>query len=51
VNEIKLMLAMMLLRYDIKVEGNVRPKDWEFQGRIIPDMEAKIQIRRRAKQG
>lgn len=48
-NEIKLMLAMMLMRYDIKVEGNIRPKDWSFQGQIIPDMGAKIQIRRRAK--
>ena len=46
-NEIKLMLAMTLVRYDIKVEGNVRPKDWSFQAQIIPDMTAKIQIRRR----
>ena len=45
-NVIKLMLAMVLLRYDIKVEGNVRPKDRSFQGQIIPDLGAKIQFRR-----
>ncbi len=45
------MLAMLLLKYDVKVEGNVRPKDWSFQAQIIPDMGAKIQIRKRSKAG
>jgi hypothetical protein len=47
VNEVKLMLAIFLLRYDFKIENAVRPKDWEFQSQIIPDMNAKILIRRR----
>ena len=47
VNEVKLMLAFFLLRYDFKTENAVRPKDWEFQSQIIPDMSAKILIRRR----
>lgn len=47
VNEIKLMLAFFLLRYDFKTENAARPKDWEFQSQIIPDLSAKILIRRR----
>lgn len=47
VNEIKVMLAFFLLRYDFKTENAVRPKDWEFQSQIIPDLNAKILIRRR----
>ena len=47
VNEVKLMLAFFLLRYDVKTENAVRPKDWQFQSQIIPDMSAKILMRRR----
>jgi len=47
VNEIKLMLATVLVRYDVKTENDLRPKDWEFQAQIIPDMSAKVLMRRR----
>ena len=47
VNNLKLMLAFALLRYDFKTENSMRPKDWHFQGMIIPDFKAKILIKRR----
>jgi cytochrome P450 len=47
VNAIKLMLAFVILRYDVKTENGVRPADWEFQGKMTPDLSAKILIRRR----
>ena len=48
VNEIKLMLAFLLLRYDVKtVVDGVRPADMKFQITIIPDRKAKILFRKR----
>ena len=47
-NEIKLMLAFLLLRYDVKtVVDGVRPADMKFQITIIPDRKAKILFRKR----
>jgi cytochrome P450 len=47
VNEVKLMLAFILLRYDIKTETGKRPANWDFGIRSIPDMSAKILFKRR----
>ena len=43
----KLMLAFILLRYDIKTKDGVRPADTKFQKFLIPDVKAKILFRRR----
>lgn len=48
VNSLKLMLALMLLKYDIKTVNGERPANWEYQSRAIPQLHAKILFRRRA---
>lgn len=47
INEIKLMLAFTLLRFDIKLKDGVRPTDRHFQTFIIPNREAEILYRKR----
>ena len=47
VNELKLLLSFVLTRYDIKTENAMRPQNWEFGIRTLPDMSAKILFRRR----
>lgn len=46
-NEVKLMLAFILLRYEVKTESGKRPENWEFGIRSIPDISAKILFKRR----
>ena len=47
VHQLKLILAFMLLKYDIKTQNGVRPSNWEFGPRTVPNMTAKILFRRR----
>jgi len=47
VNELKVMLAFILLRYDVKTKDGTRPLDIRFQSRIIPNMSTQILFRRR----
>ncbi|KIL60569.1 hypothetical protein M378DRAFT_167933, partial [Amanita muscaria Koide BX008] len=48
VNELKVMLAHVLLNYDIKMaDGGGRPKDWQFGIFTGPDTNAKILFRKR----
>jgi cytochrome P450 len=49
INELKLMLAFILLRFDVKTKNGVRPKDWEFQGTILPDVNAEILFKHRSR--
>lgn len=46
VNEIKVMLAFMLLRYDFKLDGE-RPPNSEFRGAAFPSTVGKVLFRRR----
>jgi len=46
VNEIKVMLAFMLLRYDFRLDG-VRPPNSEFRGAAFPSTVGKVLFRRR----
>lgn len=48
VNEMKLMLAFTLLRYDVKTKDGKRPKEMKFHAFFIPDMNAEILFKRRA---
>lgn len=47
VNEIKLMLAFTLLRFDIKKKDGVRPTDIKFQNFIAPNRNAEVLYRKR----
>lgn len=47
VNEIKLMLAFTLLRFDIKTKDGIRPPDWRLKWYILPNRTAEIFFRRR----
>ena len=47
INEIKLMLAFTLLRYDVKTVDGTRPKERVFNSMVVPDLKAKILYRRR----
>lgn len=47
INEIKLMLAFVLLRYDFLALDGVRPADWEFQGICIPNKNAETAFKLR----
>ena len=47
-NELKAMLAHVLLNYDIKMaDGRGRPENWQFGIYTGPDMKAKILFRKR----
>ena len=47
VTEMKLILAFVLLKYDIKTLDGKRPEDVKFYWVIMPDLKAKILFRRR----
>jgi cytochrome P450 len=47
INEIKLMLAFTLLRFDIKTKDGIRPPDFKFQSNNIPNRSAEILYRKR----
>lgn len=47
VNEIKLILAFTLLRFDIKTKDGMRPPDWRLKWYILPNRTAEILFRRR----
>lgn len=46
INEIKVVLAFLLLRYDFKVDG-IRPPNSEDRGQTVPDYTGKVLFRRR----
>ena len=47
-NELKAMLAYIVLVYDVKLpEGTQRPKDLEFGPALAPDPKAQVLFRRR----
>ena len=48
VNEMKLMLAFTLVRYDVKTKDGKRPEDIKFLSILIPDMKAEILFKRRS---
>jgi len=50
VHEVKMMLAFLLLRYDLRTVNGQRPKDLEFEARIIPDINCKLLVRKRKKE-
>ncbi|KAF9468818.1 cytochrome P450 [Collybia nuda] len=47
VNELKAMLAYVLLKYDVKVEDGKRPKDAWFGRMSMPNLTASVMFRRR----
>lgn len=47
VNEIKRMMAYLLLNYDVKTEDGVRPKNVNMGAAFIPNPKAKLLFRRR----
>lgn len=47
VNEIKTMMANVLLNYDVKTEDGVRPKNVNMGATFIPNLKAKLLFRRR----
>jgi len=47
VNEIKLMLAFTILRYDVKTRDGKRPEDWTMNWFLMPNQSAEILFRRR----
>lgn len=44
---LKLLLGFILLRYDIRTKDGRRPQETKFMAFIIPDMKAKLLIRKR----
>jgi cytochrome P450 len=48
INEIKLMLAFVLLRYDVKTKDGKRPQVTKFGALILPDMKAEIMFKERS---
>jgi hypothetical protein len=42
----KLMLAHIVLTYDVRLEGK-RPKNFDFKGASVPSPRAKLQVRLR----
>ena len=47
INEVKLMLASVILKYDFTTKDGVRPANELFRGSTMPDMSAKILFRKR----
>ncbi|PMD15835.1 hypothetical protein NA56DRAFT_709481 [Hyaloscypha hepaticicola] len=46
--EIKMIFVHLLMRYDLKlVDGDTKPRDYEFEGKLLPNREKKIMIRNR----
>jgi cytochrome P450 len=48
VNEIKLILAWTLLKYDFKTKDGKRPEDFRFEQYVTPDRKAEILFRKRS---
>ena len=47
VNEVKVLLAFVLLKYDIKFKDGIRPADTCFMGQPVPHTTAEVLFRRR----
>ncbi|KAF9002788.1 cytochrome P450 [Cyathus striatus] len=47
VNELKAMLAYIVLHYDVKIPTGIRPPNTWFQQYIIPNTKAKVMFRKR----
>jgi len=47
VNEIKLMLAFTILRYDVKTSDGKRPEDFKMNWFLMPNQKAELVFRRR----
>lgn len=45
--ELKLMLAQLVMAYDIRIEGDVRPKDIVVEANCLPNRSAKLLFRER----
>ena len=50
VNEIKLMMAFAILRFDIKTKDGRRPPEFKFNWFTIPDIKAEVLLRRKGVQ-
>lgn len=51
-NEIRLMLAHILIHYDVGTRGNTgRPKNWFFKKILFPDMKGSIVLKPRSVSG
>jgi hypothetical protein len=48
VNEMKLMLAFILLRYDVKTKDGKLPEATKFMGFLLPPTKAEILFRKRS---
>jgi len=48
VNELKLMLAFTLLRYDVMTKDGKRPEAKKFMNILLPDMKAEILFKKRS---
>ncbi len=48
VNELKLMLAFTLLRYDVMTKDGKRPEATKFMNFLLPDMKAEILFKKRS---
>jgi hypothetical protein len=49
VNEIKVMMAFAILRFDMKTKNGKRPDEFKFNLFIIPDSKAEILLKLREK--
>ena len=47
INEVKLMLAFVLLKYDVKTKDGIRPPGFCFLGQAVPHMTAEILFRKK----
>lgn len=47
-NMVKLMLAVVLMKYDVKTRTGVRPENWEIGCRCLPDWRAEILFKQRS---
>jgi len=47
-NELKAMMAHILLNYDVKLAGDARPKNFWFQGFSSPSTNAEVLFRKRS---
>jgi cytochrome P450 len=47
VNEIKLMLTLFIMRYDVRMKDDIRPDDVKLGPSIAPNLKAEIFLKRR----
>jgi cytochrome P450 len=47
INEIKLLLAFLILRYDLKAKDGKRPEDMKFTWLLLPNQTAELLLRKR----